>query len=104
MNLRERALAAFDQREYLSDKKDRIRLQEELQKLFGISVPEPQCNEVEFEGYFFWFGWESGLDREKSLIVSDEAKDSKDGTTWKVKSLADLGEAIQVFESPVEQE
>lgn len=107
MTLRERALQANEQRDDLWARKRALRLQEEIQKVLGITIETPTDYQIqipELPGTWFWFGQES-MDRGESLYACNEPRDSlKKQSYWQIKSLADLGEAITVWETPYEPE
>lgn len=99
LSLRERALAAMEQRDDLLQRKARLRLQEEIQKLFGISIPYPENNCVEVEGMWFRIGKESHLSRDDALLVGKTENDVMSSNCTAVTSLASLGDAIDWWQS-----
>lgn len=101
MTLRERALAANEQRDQVAEQKQLLRLKESVQKIIGETV-NPISNSVVLDGYEF-FMKNSGFSSDQKLYVRSASSDLfNDG--WEVSSLADFGEAIVMYESPDEPE
>lgn len=90
-SLKERALAAYRQRDEMEESKRLLRLKAKVQEITGIAV-EPTENLVEAEGLFFRVTYEP-LGKRDTLEVTDDP--SRVDNRWMaVSSLADIGEAL----------
>lgn len=94
-SLKERAIAASKQRDEMEKSKRLLRLKAKVQEITGIAV-DPTENLVEAEELFFRLKADHIGNREY-LEASDKLGD---GERWlQVSSLADLGEALDWWES-----